>query len=353
MTGFSRAMIAREAYANVLAHRALSSILALIAAVAPLVALTVEISEVSGSLQRQSELAARGENVFSVTSIDRSPLSAARCDALGTVSGVAAAGGVTSVEQLSTGVGEARSVALVSATPGLPSVYWPDASPHAGTVAGAAVARDLGLVDGAFLPVRARDPIPIAAVAQPSPRSSDFDLIVARRVPPRGGTDECLVESEPGARQRVEAVLLGWFPESATAVAPYFLAPETGRTPQAEVSGRVSAWFPLAAAVLTGFGMLAWWVIRRSEFALYGVLGLDPRGLALMLVVEWGILCLLPGAVGLANSLGASAALLVEPPVVHAAALGVARYLAAISVVPIIGAALLTRVTAFDAIKGR
>jgi hypothetical protein len=176
---------------------------------------------------------------------------------------------------------------------------------------------------------------------------------VLQSVPPRGGTYECLVESEPGARARVEAVLLGWFPGTATAVTPYFLLPDTGRTPQQEAGARTSAWFPLAAAGLVALGMLAWWVIRRSEFALYGVMGLGRDGLVLMLLAEWAMLCLLPGSIGLANALGSSAALLADAAVAQAAVLDVLRYLASIAIVPLVGAALFARVTSFDALKGK
>jgi hypothetical protein len=354
--GFSGEVIVREAYANVLAHRVLAGILVLIAAVAPLIAVTLDLVDLHGSVEHEGELVARGSTVFSVTAVDRDFLPAARCDALGTLTGVTSAGGITAVDQVHSALADRRFLSLVSATPGLAFVLWPGTAPVDGVVVGAAIGSELGLVAGAVLPIAQADAIrtlSVGAVADPSTRSADYDLLVLQSVPPRGGTHECLVESEPGARARVEAVLLGWFPGTATAVTPYFLPPDTGRTPQQEANERTSEWFPLAAAGLVALGMLAWWVIRRSEFALYGVMGLGRDGLVLMLVTEWVMLCLLPGSIGLANALGSSAALFDAPPVVQAATLDVVRYLASILIIPLLGAALLTRVTAFDALKGK
>ncbi|MCU1441314.1 MAG: hypothetical protein JWP85_2311 [Rhodoglobus sp.] len=356
MSGFARRVIVREAYANALAHRALAGILVLIAAIAPLAAVTLDIVDVHGSVERERELAARGSTVFSVTAVDRQLLPATRCDALGTVTGVASAGGITAVERVHSALTDRRPLTFVSATPGLAAVLWPGTTAVDGVIVGASIGSQLGLVAGAVLPIAqavAIRSLPVGAVAQPSTRSADYDLLVLQSVPPRGGTYECLVESEPGARARVEAVLLGWFSGTATAVTPYFVPPDTGRTPQQEASERTSAWFPLAAAGLVALGMLAWWVIRRSEFALYGVMGLSRDGLVLMLVTEWAMLCLLPGSIGLANALGSSAALLDDAPVAQVAALDVVRYLASISVIPLLGTALLTRVTAFEALKGK
>jgi hypothetical protein len=353
MSGFSTSVILREAYANVLAHRVLATIVVLIAAVAPLTAVVLDLSEVHGSNQREGELTARGAMVFSVTTADRRPLPAARCDELGSVAGISSAGGITRLELVHSALPDGRFLSFASATPGLAAVLWPGVAPRDGVVVGAAIASELGLVAGATLPLEYGVELEVGTVAAPSTRSPDHDLLVLESVPPVGNTFECLVESEPGARARVEALLLGWFSGAATAVTPYFLPPDTGRSPQAEVNERSSAWFPVAAATLVGLGMLAWWAIRRAEFALYGVMGLDRRGLLRMLVAEWAVLCLLPGAVGLVNALGASGALLLEAPVARAAALDVTCYLAAIVVIPLAGAALLARVTAFDALKGR
>ena len=354
--GISSDVIVREAYANVLAHRVLSGILVLLAAVAPLVAVTLDLVDLHGSVEREHELTARGSTVFSVTAVDRTPLPAARCDALGTVTGVASAGGITTVELVHSALADRRFLSLVSATPGLAPVLWPGTPAVDGVVVGAAIGSELGLVAGAALAIVRADAVhtlPVGAVAPASTRGSDHDLLVLQSVPPRGGTYECLVESEPGARESVEAVLLGWFPGTPTAVTPYFLPPDTGRTPQQEANERTTVWLPLAAAALIALAMLAWWLIRRSEFALYTIMGLASDGLVLMLFTEWAMLCLVPGSIGLANALGASASLLGDAPVAQAAALDVLRYLACIAIIPLLGVAVMSRAAAFEVLKGK
>lgn len=352
MNGFTRHAIVREALANALAHRLLASILVIISALAPLVALTLTISDVHAIAQRQLQLEARGASVFSVTASDRTPISALRCDALGSVTGVRSAGSVVAVDDAHSSLPGGRHVPLLSATPGLATVLWPELLLDDGVAVGAGIADDLGLVPGSSI-ATTRGILPVTAVAPPSSRNADHDLLVVQQVAPRGTTRECLVESEPGARDGVEAVLVGWFPGVPTTVVPYFLPPDTGLSPQEELASRLSAWVPLAAAGLAALAMIAWWVIRRPEFALYSVLGLGTNGLALMLVAEWAVLCLLPGAIGIVNALVASSASLTIPAVAQVAAADTASYLASIILVPLVGVALLTRVAAVDALKGR
>jgi hypothetical protein len=358
VTTFARHTIAREAVANVLAHRLLSAIVVAIAAIVPLCAISIGILDTAAIGARDQQLIDRGSHVFVVTAVDRAELPAARCDELNSVSGVGSAGAIVDVEQAHARLPDFRYLALASVTPGLPAIYWPRGvtAADAGVTAGASVAEDLGLVPGALLPVAVggepRD-LPIAVVSEPSPRAQQHDLALVQVVPPAGVTLECLVEARPGAARAVEAALIGWFPGVTTTVTPFLAAPDTGRTPQQEFDARLSLWLPVAAGALVALVVLAWWTIRRAEFALYAVMGLRPAGLALMLAIEWAVLCLLPAAVGITNALGATAGWLGSATVVEATALDVWRYLATITVIPAVGCLAIVRASAFDSLKGR
>jgi hypothetical protein len=358
MTSFSRRAIMREAVANVIAHRLLSAIVVMVGALAPLWAISIGILDTHGISARDQQLTDRGAHVLVVMTTDGSDLPAARCDELNSVSGVLSAGAVIGADRVDAALPDLRRITVLSATPGLPAIYWPGDPPprDAGLAAGASVAADLGLVAGAVLPVTGdggpRD-LPIASAPGHSPRAQDNDLVLVQVVPPIGRTTECLVEAAPGAARSVEAALVGWFPGGATSIQPYFSVPETGRNPQQEFGSRLSLWLPIAAGVLVALTVLAWWAVRRAEFALYAVMGLRPPGLALMLLTEWTVLCLLPGCIGVANALGAAAGWLDRTVMIEAAALDVWRYLATLTVIPAIGYLALLRMSAFDSLKGR
>jgi hypothetical protein len=349
---FRRVTVAGEALANLRAHRLLTGLVVAVGLVTPAAALALSLTDVHGIVARQEQLVARGSTVFSITTTDRTTLPAERCDEANRVSGVRAAGGIVDSEPVHVLLPDYRYVQLLSVTPGLPLVYWPDGTAADGTIAGSVIAADFGLVPGATLPVSGPEPrdLAIGVTEAAASRSRDYDLVLAQVVTPTGSTYECLVESLPGAQRRVEAVLTGWFPGVPTLVTPYFAPADSGRSPQEELATRLSAWFPVAAALIVAGAVLASWTIRRPEFALYAILGLGRGGLLLMVLVEWAALALLPGSVGLvAGSLVATGGT-VEATV---AALDIGRYLVGVAAIPALGLVALTRVSAFDALKGR
>lgn len=349
---FRPATVVGEALANLGAHRLLTVLVVALGVATPAAALALSAADVHGIVGRQDQLVARGSTVFSITTTDRTTLPAERCDEANRISGVRASGGVVDSQAIHVQLPDYRYVSLLSVTPGLPLIYWPDGERRDGTIAGSVIATDFGLVAGATLPVSAPESryLAIGVTEAAASRNRDYDLVLAQVVPPLGSTYECLVESVPGAQRRVEAALRGWFPGTPTLVTPYFTPPDTGLSPQQELEGRLSAWFAVAAALIGSGSVLASWMIRRSEFALYAILGLGRRGLLLMLLVEWTALVLVPASVGLVVGAAVTGSGALEATV---AGLDVARYLAGVTVIPAIGLIALTRVSAFDALKGR
>lgn len=357
MRTFAGVVIVRETVANLLAHRILSGLLASVGIIAPCLALVLAISEVNGIAAREQELVDRGATVFSITAVDREPLSASRCDALNGIGGVIAAGGIVGVESLHALLPDYRFLPLASATPGLARIYWPESAARGtGVTVGAGTASDFGLVAGSLLAVSGGEDaryLPVADAAAPSPRSEAYDLALLEAVAPAGGTYECLVEGRPGAGRDLEAALVGWFPGVPTSIHPYFSLPDTGRTPAAEMRDRLSFWLPLAAAGLVTAALLTWWMMRRPELALYAVLGLNRNALLLMLVVDWAVLAVLPGSIGITVASVVSSGLINGVPVPAAAVLDIGRYLVALVPIPVLGYLALARVSAFDSLKGR
>lgn len=281
-----------------------------------LLAATVGFGVVYGTLWQVAGIEARyaggidaGRFVWRVagTSPD-AQLPSGRCDSLGAIRGVRAAGAALSGSQVIAGNQPEARYELLRVTAGLPPIYWPEddiSTPTGGVLAGSAVARTLGLVPGAAVRL-ADETMPsvhvtliVDRVMPPSPREESADRRLFVVVPAGPGTLECLVDPDPASSAAVGDIVRAWFPaDLGVTVLPFLPGTVLSRTPEAELADRLSAWgWPLGTAVLTSTTLLIWYA-RRADAALYRLLGLTTPKLALMYGVEHVLTTLAPTQTG-------------------------------------------------------
>lgn len=359
--GFAVAVTVGEAVKNLGSTVALSATVAVLSMAIGVAVPTATAIEV-GSIERDARRAtSAGINVMSVTVENRGPISAARCEDLGRVSGVLSAGGIVARESISLITRPHEALELIRATPGAVRVLWPNQRTQASAssvIAGSIVATLHGLGENSILGYRVArgsevNYAIVGATAPASARGERLDNTIVIASAPVGVVTECLVESMPGARDDVLLALEGWFPRDAgVVISPFYLPDSSWSSPDERLETRMSQQFPLLGAVALTAAVLAVWFARRADFALYRHLGMSRRRLLLMQVAEAVMLVILPASLGLTVSLF----LLASDPlplVVYLTSLDALRLVTLLMLVPLVGGALLLRATRLDALKGR
>lgn len=289
-------------------------------------------------------------------------LSAERCDALAYVTGITAAGGVTSASTIIARAQPRARYELLSVTAGYSDVLWPGedtGTSTGGLLAGAGIARTLGLVAGSTLsiadesdPTRTTRTVTIDRVMPTSPRDSAADRRLFRVGVGAGRTEECLVDAVPAHAADVPLLVGAWFPASAAPVsAPLRLSDPARLTPEDALVQRPSAWaWPVGAGVLAAMALLSWY-FRRADFALYRVLGVSRQKIAVMLSAEHVALTVAPAQVGFL-----AAVLLRNDSVAGITArlllLDDARMVVALLLLPALALALFRTKSTVDVLKG-
>lgn len=229
-------------------------------------------------------------------------VSSARCEAVSTLRGVETAVAVgrradpaalTSAPdyQLTVSFAGANLWALLGRTD----------SPYREAVLTKDVAADLGITDGAVIALRAipgtagadlpSRPVRVT-VADPAGLDSSFHGVILPTADTFLG-QTCVVRARPGAYTSLRLALPGFFPDAGT-LRVRDLVDRGGfqRDYAAEWHRRPTRWAWLAiGSVTAAYWLFAGWT-RRGQVALLRTLGLDPGGLALLRIVEWGTLAL-------------------------------------------------------------
>lgn len=302
---FRRRAVIREALLNLRARPALSLVVFTASATAAFLLTFGTSLDVSAISSQYAAQVSSGVNVASVTSVDSSPLGAGRCAQLGDVPGVLDAGGLVRYRPVIIG-GTGARVTVAEVTSGYAAIIWPQLRQTRGNltvVAGSAIAVDQGLRKGSQVAIgeatnSVLSKVRINAVASTSQRSPRFDNYIAVIVPPTGNVSSCVFESQPGSQTGLGGLVPSWFPNIPTNLAPLTEIGTIGTTPAQLFASRISQAFPALAFALIALATLGFWVMRRSEFALYRLLGMPTSKLLLALVVESTLLIALPECVG-------------------------------------------------------
>jgi hypothetical protein len=353
-----------------------SALLAVVAAGLLAAVVALSVGEAAGIETRYRSQVAQGRFVLVARSPGRDGLDAARCEALRDLPGVRSAGAVLQQTAAYPLAAPLRRFDLLTVTPGLVPVWFPDASPYSGPglAAGDGVAAELGLVDGAVLQTnvagarsqsdasdagvrRSR----VATVLPAAVRSPEAGQMLFEVAVPAGRTSACFVEPRPASRAAVESALGGWFgvDELAT-VSPFLDEQLTGRQPEAELANRVSRWVWLAG-VSAAVGLVAvLWYGRREEFALYRLLGLRRGALGVLLATEAALTVAVPALIGGSVALVVCLSSLETasrsdggvPALAPLVGADVASFVLGMVLIPVIGLGVVSWRSTFDALKG-
>lgn len=357
--GWRPAVLVRESIRNLVAHRVHTATLAVLSAAIGFAVVCATTSQVTDIQGRFDTLVGKGQNVLVVTADQGGYLSGSECEAIGTVSGVDGAGGLTPTSTARSSLVPSLSVPVMTGTPGVAPIIYPGVEQRRmpGTaVTGSWLSQQLGLVSGAHLALASATggtTVTIGSTAPASPRNAAYDSRVLEIERPDIPVTSCLVETAPGSESAVAAVLAaGWFNTDAeTFVNPYWVDTSTGLTPQDELAERVTAHFPWLGGTVLGILYLALALSRRAEYSLYRLLGVSTVGTALQVTTEVVCVALLP------LHLGVLGAVLAGQHDLHGVTLALAqgdyvRLVAVVLLTPLAAALALARVGILDAFKG-
>lgn len=308
-SGFGLAITVAESRRNTVASRWLSTVRLALAVAIGLGIAAATITEVAAIEDRYASGVEAGRFVWRATGItSEASVDVARCEALGAIGGVRSAGAALSAITVIVSNQPQARYELAEVSAGYPSIIWPGrdvSTPTGGAIVGDLMARNLGLVPGATVriteeedPTSVRD-VTVDRVMPPSPRDEGADRRLLLIAPARGVTDECLVDPEPASSGDVGALIVSWF-SASTGISPipYLIEDALARTPEDELSERLSAWaWPIGAgflAAVTGFI----WYGRRDESALYRLLGMTRASVVLMHFMEHFTVTVVPVQVG-------------------------------------------------------
>jgi hypothetical protein len=260
----------------------------------------------TGEIQDQWELQlASGASTVRVVDASGDPLSGARCDALGGLQGVRAAGARVTERLVEPYGNQGAVVTIDEVTSGYVAVAFPLESDAQGlgVLAGREISSDYGLQNGGRFFYRT------------SPRSLLADLTVDRaathesRIPGLGtaifvvvasNTDvnECLVDIYPSFRASALLAISGWFDGRNVVIAPLLPSDSTRADPERVLRTRVTRFAGIGSGlVLAAWAMSLWWM-RRDDLSLYRLLGVTYRQLLVMASVEVMGTLLLPFQIG-------------------------------------------------------
>ncbi|GAA1230145.1 hypothetical protein JOF42_000356 [Microbacterium phyllosphaerae] len=352
--------VATEAVRNLWSNAFFTGVIALSGVFVGFAVPAVTLWEVS-SIRTDAESEVRaGANVLRVTGEDGALLPAGRCEALNSVPGILAAGGLAVRTTVFPAARPSDVVTLIVGTPTLGQVLWPSLSSQLATssvVVGSATAETYGLTSGSTFGYEVRgDMTPLTAVVDrsgaPSTREPQLDTSVLIATAPTGRVRECLVEALPGARTVVEGMLRGWFGATdGTTVSPFYLPVTSSASPDERLTVRTTQYVPAIAALVLVTGMVAAWFSRRAEYSLYRMLGLNRRGSLLMHTVEMTVAVMVPVSVGMVAAMVVMEAH--ESLDVILATTDALRMLALLIPAPLLGWLLMRPATRADALHGR
>lgn len=278
----------------------------------------------------------RGKNVFLAVASPGQLINAGDCEKLSTQDGVLSSGSRKEVIRDLSGSAVAQGV-----TAGYIQTIWPEYSGTGSIVAGERYARAHHLISGSKirLAVHSGQVDALAPELLRDPRANE-ELLVTQE--PSGNVRECFVAAVAGAADGVAMLLPAWFSPTKISISPVY-RPAGEVHPQKLLESRLSIKGSLVAGLIAGSALILSWLIRRSDFALYRLLGARNREIIMMLCVDASLFGALPMMVTSAWVVAFCAQLITTPLV-----LGSVLYA---SWLPALGTALAIPIGAFLLLK--
>jgi hypothetical protein len=301
--GIALSEVARNLRSSVV-RTAILMILATVTGAAICGATRFDLERIAEQQRHQIEA---GSTSFQIVGPGGARVDARRCAAASAIDGVIAAGGIWRTEAVSLPLQPSDSFQLVSATPGFIAAAWPTlgSASKSSVVLGPKYA-DYGARPGSTLTFASDSTtsgrLHVDAVAS-IPATIGLDRSIVVTAPAEGRLDSCLVRSQPNQYSNVGAALRGWFGDG-TSVQEVLLRSDLNADPQRLLEQRPSGYGWLVAGLMLLIVASGAWVSRRSEFALYRLLGFRESSLVLMLVAETTALLLIPAQLGAVAAIG-------------------------------------------------
>lgn len=306
--GSNARFLLREPWSNVTGWKAVALLIAIASAALGAGVAWSTVTTADRSLGEIAVLEETGRHVLRVVPTGGSAggrLPGAFCDGLQSIDAVRASYGLVDTDQLRLVTGEL--VTRQRVTPGVLGYLHREASSAAepALLIGATIASRLGAVDGSYVRFAADAPAEIssrtsrAGVLASTPRTDDLDDSVIEIVAPTEPVSECRVEPEPSAKAQLAAALPALAPADSD-VEVVALRPEieTQDEPDRRLLVLPGDLATRGAAMLAGLVLVAWWYIRRAEWALYRTFGMSTRAMGALAVLEWLIVCAAPMLLG-------------------------------------------------------
>lgn len=311
-SGFSREGVVDETVANLRARLSLSVVIVVASVVIGAAVPWATAIETTAIATYNDRMVASGANVFSVKGVSNNPISGIRCEQLNDVDGVLAAGGRISTDALAFPQAPSIVASKVVGTAHFGEIIWPEprnSISGPGVIAGSEIASTLGLVPGAFVS-EVGEQLQVDQIAQGSPRDSSFNRTVLVVASPDSRIQQCLVESEPGASAGVGLLLTSWFVDERVLVSPFVINESLDISPNERLERRISSLFPLIGGLSVAALLMGFWMLRRSDFAVYRLLGMTRFQVFCTMTMESFLLAIVPTSVGLSFAILANAPVL-------------------------------------------
>jgi hypothetical protein len=230
-----------------------------------------------------------GSEVLVVKDPDLAKLSARLCQAIGQAHGVKAAGGIRFRDALHLTQAPGVAIQTASASPGFFQVIAPDAAPpetgQIAALAGASVAREVGLLVGDTLVTTEDEPLVVDQIADLSARAPQQNRWIIWTAADEQ-IDQCWIEAQVGAKEDVAALARSYYLPGNPRIQVSAVAAHDARSALDGWDQRLDRFAWAAGAGIALVMAMILWISRRSELALRRVLGFSRLDVASQLLME-------------------------------------------------------------------
>ena len=216
------------------------------------------------------------------------PLSGAVCNRLSSAGGFLSAGGVTRPKVTYFDAYPGNPFQTVYASGDYLRIIYPEAPTldTTGLVAGPSVLDETNMSTGQTVRLSTGEAVAITGSASGVTRATERGRWVTLPTSSQDEVSECWVEIAPGSLPEAKSALIAVFAETEELRIANVVSPELGEAVQDAWHERVSQWLPVAAGLI-GFLLQAFLLLaRRSEYALYRLVGMARPPLTAMVALE-------------------------------------------------------------------
>lgn len=353
---FNNHFVLREELRNVLGRPFFSAIVFAMAFVSGFLVCglsTLDVAKIEGREQQRIDA---GLNVLLAVPSGASTMTAQECDRINHRPEVISAGGRVTVESFELGHPGGTSVTAWTVTPGYARAIFPNVSSYASVVIPQKIADQEGLSVGRHFALASGDNggtekiLQVSDIGKTTGRLQQMSSSVFISDAAAPSVMDCLIEAKPGHGALVSSMVESWFSEDVT-VQPIVATHDLGRRPLEELRERASAAAPIFLGSLVVVLGSTYFLIRRTDFSLYRLLGYQATELSISVLASWLFLIVAPICLGSAVGAVAFSEALRSEIVLTQVSVDVIRLLTVSALLPPVAFALVGRGNTLNAIK--